>query len=95
MCVRIKKKSKKKKRKKKENEKPYEIVDIVEKSLWFNNQNQEGQGQKILHIKYQMLSRLPIALAQLKAENNSKNLKNEIIQLLYYLYRSNKLTKIT
>ena len=35
-----------------------------------------------------MLSRLPITLAQLKAENNSEKLKNEIRQLLYSLYRS-------
>ena len=40
-----------------------------------------------------MLSRLPIPLAQLKAGNNSKNLKNEISQLLYSLYRSKKCTK--
>ena len=40
-----------------------------------------------------MLSRLPISLAQLKAENNSEKLKNEIGQLLYSLYRSKKLTK--
>ena len=40
-----------------------------------------------------MLSRLPIALAQLKAGNNSQKLKNEIRQLLYSLYRSKKLTK--
>ena len=40
-----------------------------------------------------MLSRLPIALAQLKAGNNSEKLKNEIRQLLYSLYRSKKLTK--
>ena len=40
-----------------------------------------------------MLSRLPITLAQLKAENNSEKLKNEIRQLLYSLYRSKKLTK--
>ena len=39
-----------------------------------------------------MLSRLPIDLAQLKAGNNSENLKNEIRQLLYSLYRSKKLT---
>ena len=38
-----------------------------------------------------MLSRLPISLAQLNAENNSKNLKNEIMQLLYSLYRSKNL----
>ena len=40
-----------------------------------------------------MLSRLPISLAQLKAGNNSKKLKNEIRQLLYSLYRSKKLSK--
>ena len=46
-----------------------EIVDIVEKILEFGNQNQEGNGLKIL-TPYQMISRLPISLAQLKAENN-------------------------
>ena len=40
-----------------------------------------------------MLSRLPISLAQLKAGNNSEKLKNEIRQILYSLYRSEKLTK--
>ena len=40
-----------------------------------------------------MLSRLPISLAQLKAGNNSKKLKNEIRHLLYSLYRSKKLAK--
>ena len=40
-----------------------------------------------------MLSRLPISLAQLKAENNFEKLKNETRQLLYSLYRSKKLTK--
>ena len=40
-----------------------------------------------------MLSRLPISLAQSKAENNSEKPKNEIRQLLYSLYRSKKLTK--
>ena len=41
-----------------------------------------------------MLSRLPIALAQLNAGNNSEKLKNEIRQLLNSLYRSKKLTKM-
>ena len=41
----------------------------------------------------QMLSRLPISLAQLKAGNNSQKLKNEIRQLLYSLYRSKKQSK--
>ena len=72
-------------------ENPNEIVDIVEKILEFNRQ-QQGQGLKIL-TPNQMLSRLPISLAQLKAGNNSEKLKNEIRQLLYSLYRSKKLTK--
>ena len=76
----------------KETKNPNEIVDIVEKILNFNTQNQEGQGLKIL-TPNQMLSRLPISLAQLKAGNNSEKLKNEIGQILYSLYRSNKLTK--
>ena len=48
--------------------------------------NQQGKGFKIL-TPNQMLSRLPISLAQLKAGNNSEKLKNEIRQLLYSLYR--------
>ena len=40
-----------------------------------------------------MLSRLPISLAQLEAGNNSQKLKNEIRQLLYFLYGSKKLSK--
>ena len=51
-----------------------------------------GLGLKTL-TPHQMLSRLPISLAQLKAGNNSEKLKNEIRQLLYSLYRSKKLTK--
>ena len=77
----------------KEIEKPDKILKIVEEILDFNNkQNQIGKGLKIL-TPSQMLSRLPISLAQLKAGNNSENLKNEIRQLLYSLYRSKKLTK--
>ena len=54
--------------------------------------NQQGQGLKIL-TSDQMLSRLPITLAQLKTGNSSQKLKNEIRQLLYFLYRLKKLTK--
>ena len=46
----------------------------------------EGHGLKIL-TPQQMLSRLPISLAQLKPGNNSEKIKNEIRQLLYFLYR--------
>ena len=38
-----------------------------------------------------MFNRLPISLAQLKAGNNSEKRKNEITQLFYSLYRSNKI----
>ena len=41
----------------------------------------------------QMLKRLPIALAQVKAGNNSENLLNEIRQIVYSLYRSKEITK--
>ena len=77
-------------KKKKKIEKPSEIVDVVEKILTFSKQNQEGL--KIL-TPDQILSRLPISLAQLKVGNNSQKLKNEIRQLLYSLYRSKKLSK--
>ena len=74
-------------------EDPESIVEIVEKILKFNKQNQQkGQGIKIL-TPNQMLNRLPIALAQLQAGSNSNKLKNETRQLLYSLYRSKYMTK--
>ena len=77
-----------------ENEKPDKILKVVEEILDFNNkfQKQQGSGLNIL-TPNQMLSRLPIVLAQLKAGNNSEELKNEIRQIFYSLYRSKKLTK--
>ena len=68
---------------------PDKIIDAVAEILEFNKQNQEGQGLKIL-TPQQMLSRLPISLAQLKAGNNSEKLKNEIRQ---HKYQSKKLSK--
>ena len=46
---------------------------------------QYGKGLKIL-TPNQMLKRLPIALAQVKAGNNSESLLNEIRQVVYSLY---------
>ena len=40
-----------------------------------------------------MLKRLPIALAQIKAGNNSESLLNEIRQIACSLYRSKEITK--
>ena len=54
---------------------------------------QEGIGLKIL-TSNQMLKRLPIALAQIKAGNNSESLLNEIRQIVYYLYRSKEIPKM-
>ena len=52
----------------------------------------KGNGIKILTPK-QMLQRLPIALAQVKAGNNSESLLNEIRQIVYSLYQSKQITK--
>ena len=51
-----------------------------------------GTGLKILTPK-QMIQRLPIALAQVKAGNNSESLLNEIRQIVYSLYQSKQITK--
>ena len=68
------------------------MSELESEEFQAERRNQPGKGLKIL-TPDQMLSRLPISLAQLKAGNNSQKLKNEIRQLLYSLYRSKKLTK--
>ena len=50
------------------------------------------KGLKILTPK-KIIQRLPIALAQVKAGNNSENLLNEIRQIIYSLYQSKEITK--
>ena len=57
-----------------ENEK---IINIVEHILYFNQVEQQGSGLKIL-TPNQMLSRLPITLAQLKTGTNSQKLKTKL-----------------
>ena len=52
----------------------------------------EGKGLKILTLK-QLLQRLLMALAQVKAGNNSESLLNEIRQIVYPLYQSKEITK--
>ena len=88
----LKKETEEMSKEERENEKPDKIVEIVEEILEFNKQIQQGKDLKIL-TPNQILSRLPISLAQIKAGNNSGNLKNEIRQLLYLLYRSKNMTK--
>ena len=88
----LKEEIKKMSKEERETEEPEVIVEIVEEILNFNKQKREGQGIKIL-TPNQMLSRLPISLAQLEAGNNSNKLKNEIRQLLHSLYHSKNMIK--
>ena len=53
---------------------------------------QKGEGLKIL-TPNQILKRLSIALAKIKAGNNSESLLNKIRQIAYSLYRSKEITK--
>ena len=62
-------------------------------AIYKQKQNQtKGTGHKILTPK-QMLQRLPIALAEAKAGNNSESLLNEIRRIVYSLYQSKQITK--
>ena len=74
-----------------------EIVTIIMPELESGESATERRNQKEKGIKIltpsQMLTRLPISLAQLKAGNNSEKLKNEIRQLLFSLYHSKNITK--
>ena len=83
-----------------------EVVLTAFKSGIFqvSKESQEGKGANEMsrvnaseRIKIltpnQMLKRLPIALAQVKAGNNSESLLNEIRQIVYSLYRSKEITK--
>ena len=58
----------------------------------YESKKQKGTGLKILTLN-QMLKRLPIALAQIKADNNSESFLNEIKQIVYSLYRSKENTE--
>ena len=61
-----------------------------------SKESQEGEGaNKMLKIltPNQMVKRLPIALAQVKAGNNSESLLNEIRQIVFSLYGSKEITK--
>ena len=64
-----------------------ELKKVIGKSF-----NPLGSGLKII-TPQKMLARLPIHLAQIKAGNNSQELKNEIMQLLYSLFRSKQISK--
>ena len=58
----------------------------------FSEKVSDHSNLKILSPK-QMLQRLQIALAQVKASNTSENLLNEIRQIIYFLYRAKETTR--
>ena len=69
-----------------------ELVINAFKSGLFQLKSTTWTGLKILTPK-QLLQRLPIALSQVKAGNDSENLLNEIRQIVYYLYQPKDITK--
>ena len=74
------------------------ILDAFESKIFLTKSkgvgilNPDHSKLKILMHK-QMLQRLPIVLAQVKAGNNSESLLNEIRQIVYSLYQSKQITK--
>ena len=74
------------------------ILDAFESKIFLTNSegacilNRDHSKLKVLMPK-QMLQRLPIALAKVKAGNNSESLLNEIRQIVYSLYQSKQITK--
>ena len=71
---------------------PIEISVNEESFMNEVNNQQKGKGLKILTPK-QMLQRLLMPLAQVKAGNTSESLLNEIRQIVYLLYQSKEITK--
>ena len=71
---------------------PFKSKIFLTKSKGSGILNTNHSKLKILTPK-QMLKRLPIALAQVKAGNNSENLLNEIRKIVYSLYQSKQITK--
>ena len=70
-----------------------DYIEMLSDANYDAKQNEvKGTGLKILTTK-QMLQRLPIALAQVKAGNNSESLLNEITKIVYSLYQSKQITK--
>ena len=68
-----------------------DFTEMLSDANYNAKQNEtKGKGLKILTTK-QMLQRFLIALAQVKAGNNSENLLNEIRQIIYSLYQSKEI----
>ena len=74
------------------------ILDAFESKIFLTKSKGAGilnpnQSELKILTPKQMLQRLPIALAQVKAGNSSEILLNEIRQIVYSLYQSKQITK--
>ena len=70
-----------------------DYIEMLSDANYNAKQNEtKRKGLKIFPPK-QMLQRLPIALAQVKAGNNSESLLIEIRQIVHSLYQSKQITK--
>ena len=70
-----------------------DYIEILSDANYNTKHNEtKGKGVKVPTPK-QMIQRLPIALAQVKAGNNSENLLNEIRQIICSLYLLKEITK--
>ena len=74
------------------------VLDAFESKIFLTKSKRTGflnldrSTLKVL-TPTQMLQILPVALAQVKASNNSESLFNEISQNVYSLYKSKQITK--
>ena len=70
-----------------------DYIEMLSNANYDAKQNEtSGTGLKVLTPK-QVLQRLPIALAQVKAGNNSESLLNKIRRIFHSLYQSKQITK--
>ena len=60
---------------------------------WFQEPKKTNHGSGLKISLKQMLQTLAIALAHVKAGNNSENLSNKIRQIVCFLYQSKEVTK--
>ena len=74
-----------------DNDRRKSIIETISR-FGDKEESEIGKGLKIMTPK-QMITRLPILLAQKQAGNNSQKLNNEIRQIIYSLYRSKNLSK--
>ena len=71
-----------------------DYIEMLSDANYDAKQNETKETRLKISTPKQMLQRLPIALAQVKAGNNSESLLNEIRQIVYFLYQSKQIIKM-